>query len=261
LLEENNRQGQAIDLSLMAWYLDGMERQFDAVLQELQAVKEELVQVTERQVPSKSFFTNMVEGLEAKVEQARGRLAAFRGKIMECVKNAIDRFKDAGVSALDNAVATMGIKKGLEHLQEGLQNSLSSIKVALGKAEEMGTQLRRGFRNIANAGRIAANKELDLDPKNEEGRFQSVVLTPMRGIEKLLSNINNNTLAAIGVVEDLEQSADMARNRQEERAEQKPGKRLEKKPSIRQVLTEKKAEAAARAAAPDREHKPPEAAR
>ena len=69
------------------------------------------------------------------------------------------------------------------------------------------------------------------------------------------------SLAAIGVVEDLEQSADMARNRQEERAEQKPGKRLEKKPSIRQVLIEKKAEAAARAAAPDREHKPPEAAR
>ena len=75
----------------------------------------------------------------------------------------------------------------------------------------------------------------------------------MRGIQKLLSNINNNTLAAIGVVEDLEQSADMARNRQEERAADKPGKRLAKKPSIRQALQKNQTEIAAKPApAPDK---------
>lgn len=95
----------------------------------------------------------------------------------------------------------------------------------------------------------------------QEGRFQSAVLAPMRGAHKLLSNINNNTLAAIGVVEDLEQSADMARSRQAERAAEKPGKRLEKKPSIRRDLAEKRAKASAMAAAsPDRAHKSPEAA-
>ena len=83
----------------------------------------------------------------------------------------------------------------------------------------------------------------------------------MRGAHKLLSNINNNALAAIGVVEDLEQSADMAQDRQAERAAEKPGKRLEKKPSIRQALQKNQAEVAARSApVPDRDHKPPEAA-
>lgn len=240
----------------MVWYLDGMERQFDAVLQELQRVKAELAQVTEQQAPDKPLLTNMLETLEAKVEQARERLSAFREKILECAHDAVDRFKDAGVSALDNAVAAMRVKKGLEHLQEGLQSSLSGMKEALGKAEEMGTQLRTGFRDIANAGRIAANKELDFDPKTEEGRFQSVVLAPMRGIQKLLSNINNNALAAIGVVEDLEQSADMARERQAERAAEKPGKRLAKKPSIRQALKNNQAEIAAKSApVPDQEKK------
>lgn len=256
LLNENGRAVQGQDLSLMAWYLDGMERQFDAVLQELQRVKAELAQVTEQQAPDKPLLTNMLETLEAKVEQARERLSAFRDKILECAHDAVDRFKDAGVSALDNAVAAMRVKKGLEHLQEGLQSSLSGMKEALGKAEEMGTQLRTGFRDIANAGRIAANKELDFDPKTEEGRFQSVVLAPMRGIQKLLSNINNNALAAIGVVEDLEQSADMARERQAERAVEKPGKRLAKKPSIRQALKNNQAEIAAKSApVPDQEKK------
>lgn len=256
LLNENGRAVQGQDLSLMAWYLDGMERQFDAVLQELQRVKAELAQVTEQQAPGKPLLTNMLETLEAKVEQARERLSAFRDKILECAHDAVDRFKDAGVSALDNAVAAMRVKKGLEHLQEGLQSSLSGMKEALGKAEEMGVQLRTGFRDIANAGRIAANKELDFDPKTEEGRFQSVVLAPMRGIQKLLSNINNNALAAIGVVEDLEQSADMARERQAERAAEKPGKRLAKKPSIRQALKNNQAEIAAKSApVPDQEKK------
>lgn len=256
LLNENGRADQGQELYLMAWYLEGMEQQFDIVLRELQSVKAELAQVTERQVPAKPLLTKMLEGLEAKVEQARERLVSFREKVMGCAQDAVDRFKDAGVSALDSAITAMGVKKGLEHLQEGLQNSLASMQEALGKAEEMGTQLRRGFRNIANAGRIAANKELDFDPKIEEGRFQSVILAPMRGIQKLLSNINNNTLAAIGVVEDLGQSADLARDRQEERTADKPGKRLAKKPSIRQALQKNQAEIAARSApAPDKEQK------
>ena len=65
----------------------------------------------------------------------------------------------------------------------------------------MGTQLRKGFRNIANAGRIAANKELDRDPKIEEGRFQSAILAPMRTVQRVLGDMRNSTLAAIGVIE------------------------------------------------------------
>ena len=246
LLNENGRADQGQDLSLMAWYLDGMERQFDAVLEELQAVKAELAQVTEQQAPSKPFFASMVEGLEAKVEQAREQLTAFRDKIMTCMQDAADRFKDAGVSALDNAVAAMGVKNGLEHLQEGLQSSLSGVKDALEKAEDMGRELRSAGAHLKNAGRTMIGKEAQMVDGGQEGRFQSVILAPMRGVQKLLSNINNNTLAAIGVVEDLEQSADIARDRQADRAAQKPGKRLEKKPSIRQDLEEKKAQVAAR---------------
>lgn len=261
LLEENGRAVQGQDLSLMAWYMDGMERQFDAVLQELQAVKAELAQVTEQQAPSKPLLIKMAEALEAKVEQAREQLTAFRDKIMECVKDGLDRFKDAGVSALDNTVAAMKVKNGLEHLQDGLQSALSGMKDALEKAEDMGHELRSAGGHLKNAGRAMTGKETQVVSGGQEGRFQSAVLAPMRGVQKLLSSINNNTLAAIGVVEDLEQSADMARDRRAERAVQKPGKRLAKKPSIQQDLEKKKAQVAARSpSAPDKDRKPQEAA-
>ena len=256
LLNENGKTVQGQDLSLMAWYLDGMERQFDAVLQELQSVKAELAQVSERQAPAKFFLSKMVEALETRVERARNRLLTFCDRIVECAQDAVDRFKDAGVSALDSAITAMGVKKGLEHLQEGLQNSLSGIRDAIGKAEDVGHELRSVGGHLKNAGRAMTGKDTQTVDGGQEGRFQSAVLAPMRGIQKLLSNINNNTLAAIGVVEDLEQSADMARNRQEERAAQRPGKRLEKKPSIRQALHKNQAEIAAKSApAPDQEKK------
>ncbi len=251
LLNENGREDQARGLSLLAWYLDGMEHQLDSVLEELQSVKSELAQVTEQQ-STKPFLVKMVETLEGKVEQARDRLVIFQNRIMECTKNAVDRFKDTGVSALDRAIAAMGVKKGLEHLEEGLKNSLVSLADTLAKAEEMGTQLRKGFRNIANAGRIAANKELDRDPKIEEGRFQSAILAPMRTVQRVLGDMRNSTLAAIGGLESLELSAEAAREAQAERAAQKPGKRLEKKPSIRQALQKNQAENATKSVpAPD----------
>ena len=241
LLNENGRAVQGQDLSLMAWYLDGMERQFDAVLQELQSVKAELAQVSERQAPAEFFLSKMVEALETRVERARNRLLTFCDRIVECAQDAVDRFKDAGVSALDSAITAMGVKKGLEHLQEGLQNSLSGIRDAIGKAEDVGHELRSVGGHLKNAGRAMTGKDTQTVDGGQEGRFQSAVLAPMRGIQKLLSNINNNTLAAIGVVEDLEQSADM------------PGKRLAKKPSIRQALQKNQTEIAAKPApAPDK---------
>ena len=97
LLNENGREDQARGLSLLAWYLDGMEHQLDSVLEELQSVKSELAQVTEQQ-STKPFLVKMVETLEGKVEQARDRLVIFQNRIMECTKNAVDRFKDTGDS-------------------------------------------------------------------------------------------------------------------------------------------------------------------
>ena len=72
--------------------------------------------------------------------------------------------------------------------------------------------------------------------------------------------MENATLAAIGGVENLERTADAARERREERAAEKPGKRLAKKPSIRQMLKKHQAEIAAKSApVPEKERKPREA--
>ena len=236
--------------------MDDMIRQFNAAVQELQETKAQLAH--EKQPAVQKIMQGVVTNLENKMEWARNMLAGLRERITDCARTAVENFKEAGVSALDKAVSAMGVKNVLESVQDHLSGMIADTKRNIEKVENIGHELRSVGGHLKNAGRAMTGKETQTVDGGQEGRFQSAVLAPMRATQSLLTNMNNATLAAIGGVEHLEQTAEGAR---EARTAQKPGKHLEKKPSIRQLLAEKKEEAAARSAsAPEKEHKPQEAA-
>ena len=260
LLVENGRRGQAMDLSQLMWYMDGMNRQFEAVLAELQEVREQLAQ--EKRPSIREHMENAASVLEEKALAVRDKLTGLWEKITQCAADAVRNFKEMGVSALDGAVSALGVKKALEAVQDGISGLVADTRKSIEKVEDMGHDLRSAGGHLKNVGRALLGKEAQVVNGGQEGRFQSVVLAPMRATQRLLSGMNNATLAAIGSAEHLEQRAAEVRAAKAERTAEKPGKRLMKRPSIRKDLEAKKLEAAARAAAaPDREHKPPEAAR
>jgi len=107
LLEENGREGQSADLSVLMWYMDGMMRQYESVLQELQNVRQQLGQVQE---PSIKYAAQKAAAkLEHKAHQIKETLDSLWEKIAGCAA-AVENFKEAGVSALDKAVAAIGVK-------------------------------------------------------------------------------------------------------------------------------------------------------
>lgn len=259
LLQENNREGQAADLSQLLEYMDYMNRQYDAVFQELQEVKFQLAR--EKQPAVQKIMQGVAAGLENKLEQIRDVLADLREQIAAYARTAVEKFKEAGVSALDKAVSVLNVRDALESVQEKLGGMIAGTKQNMEKVENIGRELRSVGGHLVNAGRALAGKEAQKVEVGKEGRFQSAVITSMKATEKLLSGMNNATLAAIGGVEHLEQTAEDAREAKAEREAHKPGRRLAKKPSILQMLAEKKAEVAARSTpAPEKAHKPPEAA-
>lgn len=259
LLVENGQRGQAMDLSQLMWYMDGMNRQFEAVLAELQEVREQLAR--EKRPSVREHMENAVSALEEKALAVRDKLTGLWEKITQCAADAVRNFKEMGVSALDGAVSALGVKKALEAVQDGISGLAADTRKSIEKVEDMGHDLRSAGAHLKNVGRALLGKEAQVVNGGQEGRFQSVVLAPMRATQRLLSGMNNATLAAIGSTEHLEQRAAEVRAAKAERTAERPGKRLTKKPSVRQDLEAKKLEAAARAAAvPDREHKPPEAA-
>lgn len=260
LLAENGREGQAADLSQLMWYMDGMTRQYESVLRELQEVRQQLAQSQE--TPQKNLIGRMVDALESKVQQVRSALDSLWTKISQRAAEAVENFAEAGVSALDKAAdkALQGTKSALEGVRKTICGAYEDIKQNIKTVEEMGHELRSVGGHLKNAGRALTGKETLHVDGGQEGRFQSTVLAPMRATQKLLVGMNNATLAAIGRVEELERPVE-ERNRDLPRTtHQTPGKRLAKKPSIRQQLAASKAEAARAAPAQERE-KAPEAAR
>lgn len=267
LMEHRPDKGQ--DYSMMLFQMDGMARQLEAALNELQVVKRQLADV--RESPAKNFITRAVNAVENRLHTMQERLSDIKDHIVENAKQAVAGFKQKGVAALDKAVAALHVKKGLEAMQQDLSESISDIKQSIGKIETIGHELRSVGGHIKNVGRAVTGKEQQLVDGGSEGRFQAAILAPMRAEKKILSSLNNMALAAIGGVERLEQAAgrepkqpDKTEPEQSVELDEElepPVAREEKKPSVLKDLQEKKAQAAARPApAPDKERKPQEAA-
>lgn len=81
LLSENGRAGQSEDLSRLLFYMDGMNRQLDAVRQELQTVRVQLAQAQD--TPQKTVLQGMVDGLQNKVRQAQDMMSRRNRTILK----------------------------------------------------------------------------------------------------------------------------------------------------------------------------------
>ena len=246
LLLENGREGQAKDLSALLSYMDGMERQYNAVCQELQEVKQQLVEISEHQSPVKKLLTGIMDKLETRLNALHDRMNALRDTITSVARDAVENFKSAGVTALDKAVAALHFKPALETIQTGLQKCVSDANTAIRRAENVSWELGIANRHIRNALYAAVGKA----PKSRlggSGRVETAVLAPIRGIRNMLSRMNNNTLGAISAVERLEQAAVQRREA-----------RTEARHSIRAEMEDLKKESAAHTTDPERKRKPKE---
>lgn len=251
LLEVNRQEKRADDLSMLSWYVDDLERQYNAVLQELQDVKIQLAEAADAPAKERNLLQRTVDALEDRMWDIRDALDSVRETVCEWAQNTVEEIKERGVLALDKIASLIGVKEKLEDIRESIQQSVEDTRETIGNLESVGRELRSAGSHLKNAGRAAVGKEVRRSNTEKEGLFQSVVLAPIRGIQGLLSHMNNGVLAAIGAVERLEHTSEVVRD----------VRSAGKKPSIRQALAQRRAEAAAPAApAPEQARRHTEAA-
>lgn len=261
LMENMPSKGQ--DYSTMLWQVDGMARQLEQALAELQAVKEELGKIQEN--PVKRTVSRIVQSVEQKIHALQERLSDVKDAVIENAKQAVESVKQTGVSALEKTVSFLGVGKALNAMQEDLSRTMADTQKSIEKIETIGHELRSVGGHLKNVGRAATGREQQIVDGGREGRFQTAVLAPMRTVHKILSHMNNTALAAIGGVERLEQAAKQNRVQPEPDKEEpehpeevKPGHTVEldapaaprkaepkEKPSVLKDLQEKKIQAAA----------------
>ena len=206
---------RAKEFSQLVQYVDTMEKRFDQVTAELNQVRGQLADM--QQSPTNKTLAAAVTGIENNVKTAREQLAAVKEQLAAMAARAVESVKQAGISGLNKIVSFVGVKDRLNGMRNGLNQSVTNTEKTIAKVEAVGTELRNAGGHLKNAGRATVGKEWQEVAADQEGRFQSGVLAPLRTVRDLMENIEKTAGAAVGQLEKLEQAA-------------------EKKPSVRENL-------------------------
>lgn len=203
------------EYAALLFEMDGMHRRLDVALRELAQVRGELARMQEG--PEKGFLAHAMEAVEKRLSVMRQGLLEMKEQLINGAKEAVEGVRKSGINALDKAVSAVGIKKGLEEMQQSLAGSIEDVRKSIEKLEMMGQELRSVGGHLKNAGRAALGREQQEVDGGMEGRFQAALLSPLRKERGILNWVNNLVLAAIGSVECLEREAEKARESKQEK--------------------------------------------
>lgn len=244
LMEGNGQTEQAQEMKRLIACIDSLEEQYSAALKELQSMKRQLAGEPEQRTHN---LTSVLQALEKQISEMRVQLEMLREKIITCAKKAVSDFKRVGVSALDTAVSALGVKAMLESIQGKIWDAMERTDASIQKVEDIGHELRSAGGHLKNAGRTVAGKEVQTVDGGQGGRFQSVILAPMRALNSMYAGMDRTIYGALGAVDRLERTAEVNRGKRE-------------RPSILQRLKEKRTGTSDRAS-PVPARKPHEASR
>lgn len=206
IMKENRVDSK--DLRELLGHVGDMERQLDAAVKELTAMRRELNGMREDQNhPARTALRNTTRSLEGTVKETRGRLATLKNSIIEGCKNAVAAFKEKGVSVLNRIAGFFGIKDGLQNMRESLNRSIGENEKSIAKIEAVSAELHKTGSHVRNIGRALLGKETREDVK-PTGKLAKFLESPYRSELARLKRTGKSLDAAIGKLEKLERTAE-----------------------------------------------------
>jgi hypothetical protein len=122
---------------------------------------------------------------------------------VEGCKNAVQAFKEKGVSALDKLASFFHIKSGLKALDKSAEQSVRQCDKSVARINEFANQYHTAGRAIKNLGRMFVGKD-PLDAKKEAGILAKSIAAPYKAEKALMVQISKSANAMIIKLEQLE---------------------------------------------------------
>ena len=139
ILKENSVSSK--DFLDVIGYVGAMERQLDAAVGELSAMRRELADMREeKNHPVRTSLQKAIQALENKITETRERLEAVKAGIVEGCKNAVAAFKEKGIAALDGLASYLHIRQGLEKVQESMDRNIHYDEQSMKKIAAVSTE-------------------------------------------------------------------------------------------------------------------------
>jgi len=114
ILRDNGRETSG--LSALLGHVSEMESFVKRAEDKIADMKSQLAEMKEIQShPVKTALQSAIKNLELKVAEIKVQLTELKNNIIEGCKNAVNAFKEKGISALDKLASFFKIKTGLGH--------------------------------------------------------------------------------------------------------------------------------------------------
>lgn len=215
ILEANNAPDRKDFLAILN-QVGAMERQLDAAVKELAAMRRELNEARELAHPVKTALQNAVKTLEKNVAVLRRRLSTVNRNVIDGCKNAVDAFKEKGISALHNVARFFKIRPLLEVMRNDLTENIRFDEAAISKIEAASAEYHEAGRHVKNMARALTGMESVRDAKSA-GRLATALEAPFKAERSCFISMKKNVEATLSGLSTLEKAA-------------------ERKPSIRKTM-------------------------
>ena len=226
ILKDNNRDTSG--LSALLGYVSGMESYIKRAEDTISEMKSQLSEMKEVQNhPVKTALQNAIKSLENKVAVVKELLSDLKNNIAEGCKNAVQAFKDKGITALDKLASFFHIKSGLQEWNKSIDGIIRTDNKAVAKIEAFAVEYHSAGRAIKNMARVAVGRQ-PIDAKKEAGMLVKVFAAPYKAQIAAVTGLKKSLNKMIARLDTLESKAV---TKQAER-------KLTKKPSLLGQLRE-----------------------
>ena len=194
------------DLLAVLHQVVAMEKQLDAAVTELAAMRRELQEAQEQNHPVKTAMQKAVIAMQGQVLDLRDKLAELKQNVIDGCKNAVAAFKENGITALDNIARFFKVKPILENMRDTLNDNIKFDNKAIAKIEAVSAEYHEAGRHVKNMGRAILGKEAVQEAKSP-GKVAAAVAAPYRAERSCLVSMKKSVEKAIGSLARLEDRA------------------------------------------------------
>ena len=194
------------DMLSVLGQIGAMEKQLEAAVTELSAMRRELAEAQAQNHPAKTIMQKAVITMQGQVLELRDKLAEIKQNIIDGCKNAIAAFKEKGISALDDIARFFKIRPMLESIRSEIDKGIKIDDKAIAKIENISKEYHEAGRHLKNISRVIMGKEPIRESK-PIGAVAKSFTASFRAERKCLCVMKNNIEAAIGSFSRLEERA------------------------------------------------------
>lgn len=207
-------------IGLLIGQMKEMEKNFASVQKELSAVKKQMETLTQGMTPeTKEDLIQTAEDVASKAAQQHQNLHSIDRHLESRSKQAVQKFKEAGISALDKVTQFLGIKEKLTVLRDNARSTETAMKNSIEKLEKIERELAATKFHAKNVIRSIAGKETPSAPPEQKSKLFEMLKAPyvkrLKKYSKRVSRLNKS----IAKYDSLERKAQEIRTGRQTEAE------------------------------------------